>query len=129
MHHSDTSTDYGRLAVGLGWFSVALGVAELAAPSQMARLIGARDSEETRNTLRLFGARELANGIAILSQPDRSQWLWSRVGGDAIDLAWLGSAMPHADTTVSATEAPRKPLARASAVAAPSSTRLAEIPP
>ena len=91
MHHSDTSTDYGRLAVGLGCFSVALGVAELAAPSQVARLIGAPDSEGTRNTLRLFGAREVASGLAILTQPQQSSWLWSRVGGDAIDLAWLAS--------------------------------------
>src|SRR6476469_11061106 len=63
----------------------------------MARLIGARDDDNTRNTLRAFGAREIASGIAILSQPDRARWLWSRVGGDALDLAWLGRAMNDRD--------------------------------
>ena len=68
------------LAVALGWFSIALGVAELAAPSRMARLIGARDTDTTRNTLRAFGAREIATGVAILAQPGQARWLWSRVG-------------------------------------------------
>jgi uncharacterized membrane protein len=90
-HTSNLATD--RLALGLGWFSVALGLAELTAPSHMARLIGAPDSDDTRHTLRLFGAREIASGLAILSQPDRSRWMWSRVGGDALDLAWLGNTM------------------------------------
>lgn len=86
------------LAMALGWFSIALGVAELTAPSHMARLIGARDTDTTRNTLRTFGAREIAAGIAILSQPERARWLWSRVGGDALDLAWLGREMADAST-------------------------------
>jgi uncharacterized membrane protein len=85
------------LAIGLGWFSIALGVAELAAPSRMARLIGARDTDSTRNTLRTFGAREIAAGIAILAEPGQARWLWSRVGGDALDLAWLGRAMGDHD--------------------------------
>ncbi len=93
MHQSEFPIDRERLAIGLGWFSIALGVAELAAPSRMARLIGAPDSEGTRHALRAFGARELVSGIAILAQPNRQQWLWSRVGGDAIDLAWLGNTM------------------------------------
>jgi uncharacterized membrane protein len=79
-----------RLAIGLGWFSVALGVAEIAAPRQMARLIGAPASDRTTSMLRAYGAREIANGIAILAQPNQSRWLWSRVGGDAVDLASLG---------------------------------------
>jgi uncharacterized membrane protein len=81
------------LALALGWFSIALGAVEIAAPSRLARLVGADDTDSTRNTLRAFGAREIAAGIAILSQPDRARWLWSRVGGDALDLAWLGRAM------------------------------------
>ncbi len=80
-----------RLALGLGWFSIALGVAEVVAPRSMARLIGARPNDGTDSTLRVFGAREIAAGVAILRQPDRARWLWSRVGGDAIDLSCLGS--------------------------------------
>jgi uncharacterized membrane protein len=38
--------------------------------------------------------REVVSGVGILAQPRRrSTWLWSRVGGDAIDLALLGSAL------------------------------------
>jgi uncharacterized membrane protein len=80
------------VAQALGWFSIALGVAEIAAPSRLARLIGAEDNDATRNTLRAFGAREIAAGAAILAKPHDARWLWSRVGGDAMDLAWLGSA-------------------------------------
>ncbi|HEX4023302.1 MAG TPA: SRPBCC family protein [Steroidobacteraceae bacterium] len=50
-------------------------------------------------TLRALGLRELASGVGILSRPRRSAWLWSRVAGDAMDLALLGSAFrapaPH----------------------------------
>lgn len=81
------------LAVGLGWFSLALGVAELAAPHSVARLIGVTPTEKTLTTLRAYGARELGAGLAILAQPDRPTWLWSRVAGDAVDLATLGAAM------------------------------------
>jgi uncharacterized membrane protein len=99
MSHVDSARDSAEpLATALGWFSIALGAAELAAPSGMARLIGARDDEDTRKTLRIFGAREIVAGLAILAQPDRPRWLWSRVGGDALDLAWLGRAMTDHET-------------------------------
>jgi uncharacterized membrane protein len=78
-----------QLALGLGWFSIGLGLAELAAPRALAKVIGARDDQPTTTLLRAYGARELANGIAILAQPDRAAWLWTRVGGDAIDLSSL----------------------------------------
>jgi len=86
------------LAMGLGWFSVALGLAELAAPRELSRLIGIREDDRTISTLRACGARELANGLAILAEPDRAAWLWSRVGGDAIDLALIGAAYRRDDT-------------------------------
>jgi uncharacterized membrane protein len=37
--------------------------------------------------------RELAAGVGILSQPMPAAWIWSRVAGDALDLASLGSAL------------------------------------
>ena len=80
------------MAMALGWFSLALGIAELMAPRQVAELIGAPRNEGTEKTLRAYGAREIASGIAILSDPTESRWLWSRVGGDALDLATLGAA-------------------------------------
>ncbi|MDB4953653.1 MAG: hypothetical protein JWO36_1222 [Myxococcales bacterium] len=78
------------LARGLGWFSVGLGLAEVAAPRSLARLIGVRSDSRTRKTMRALGARELVQGVAILSRPRRSGPVWSRVVGDAIDLALLG---------------------------------------
>jgi hypothetical protein len=80
------------LSLALGWFSIALGVAELVAPRQVARLIGVRPDERARTILRAYGAREIASGIGIIAQPTQPAWLWSRVGGDAIDLATLGRA-------------------------------------
>ena len=44
------------------------------------------------SVLRAFGAREIASGLGLLAQPDRAGWAWSRLGGNAIDLAFLGSA-------------------------------------
>ena len=97
--------EYGRehgrpaaqLAMGLGWFSIGLGLAEVAAPRSVARLIGLPEDGNI-NTLRAFGAREIGNGIAILTQPDRAAWLWSRVGGDALDLSYLATALNSNET-------------------------------
>ena len=93
MTHHDRGRDPVQLATGLGWFSIALGVAELTAPRGLARLIGVRPDEQTDSIMRGFGARELANGLAILAEPDQARWLWARVAGDALDLGTLGAAM------------------------------------
>jgi uncharacterized membrane protein len=93
MHtHADARLSHDHLATGLGWFSLALGTAELAAPRAVARLIGIPDDPRLLSVLRAFGAREIASGAGLLSQAGRAGWAWSRVGGDAIDLAFLGSA-------------------------------------
>ena len=81
-----TRTD-DRIARGLGLFSLGLGLAEVAAPDRLARGIGARDDDTTRGALRAAGLRELAHGVGLLTQPHPTGWLWSRVGGDAMDLA------------------------------------------
>jgi hypothetical protein len=90
-----------RLATGLGWFSVALGCSEVLFPRQIARLIGAPETAGTFATLQGYGAREIANGLAILAEPDRPAWLWGRVAGDVLDLATLASFMgsPRSDRT------------------------------
>ena len=82
-----------RLANGLGWFSIGLGLAEAAAPGAVAQLIGVRNNETTRSVLQAFGVREIASGIAILQSTGDPQWLWARVGGDALDLAALARAL------------------------------------
>jgi hypothetical protein len=41
------------------------------------------------NLIRAYGAREIANGIAILASDDPTPWIWGRVAGDALDIATL----------------------------------------
>jgi len=80
-----------RMAEGLGWFSIGLGVAEVLAPRQLGRMIGLRRKHTF--LLRLLGLREIASGLGILSKQRPAGWLWSRVGGDALDLALLGVSL------------------------------------
>ena len=83
----------GRLANGLGWFSIGLGLAEVVTPGTVANLIGVQDDDKNRSLLRFYGMRELAAGVGILSQPQAPGWVWSRVAGDLMDLATLARAM------------------------------------
>lgn len=82
--------DPKRLARGLGWFSIGLGLAELIAPRAIARLTGTRNHS---GLLRSYGLREIAAGAGILTSSEPGPWLWARVAGDALDLASLGSAL------------------------------------
>src|SRR5919197_6351673 len=90
VHMRHTQVRGEGLARGLGWFSIGLGLAEMASPQSVAQLVGIEDGERTRALIRGYGAREIANGIAILSQPD-AKWLWARVAGDVIDLSSLAA--------------------------------------
>jgi len=82
-----------RLARGLGWFSLGLGLTQLAAPRGVARMIGLRGDDENRNAIVAIGVREIASGIGILTQHRPTGGVWSRVGGDVMDLALLGRAL------------------------------------
>src|SRR5947208_1134505 len=79
-----------QIAKFLGWFSIGLGLAEVAAPRMLCRLIGVKAKP---SLLRFYGLREIASGIGILSQDGNANWLKARVAGDALDLASLGGAM------------------------------------
>ena len=81
-----------KLSQGLGWFSVGLGLAEAIAPDAVARVIGMDEKPEYRPLLRVFGLREIASGVGLLTSGRMSGWLWGRVAGDAMDLAVLGFA-------------------------------------
>lgn len=81
-----------RLARALGWFSVGLGVAELVAPGRIARSLGLEDKE---GLIRAYGARELASAVPTLSV-DKPIGLETRIGGDALDLGTLATAL-HRD--------------------------------
>ena len=85
--------DPERVARGLGWFSIGLGLAEVAMPGSLARAIGMDDDDRTRNILFAFGLREIASGIAILTSPGSALPVWARAGGDIMDLAFLGRGL------------------------------------
>jgi hypothetical protein len=76
------------MAKGLGWFSIALGVAELLAPRATAQATGVHYG---KNLLQAYGVREIATGIGLLTSKDPAPWLWARVAGDALDLATLAA--------------------------------------
>ena len=75
-----------NLARALGWFSLALGAAEVMAPKTLSRWLGMRDGAAL---LQAYGARELLAGAGILASSNPTPWVWSRVGGDAIDIVTL----------------------------------------
>jgi uncharacterized membrane protein len=106
---TSTSGSGDGLANALGWFSIGLGLAQVAAPRGVARLIGVRDYSQNAAIMRTLGMREIASGIGILSQPRPTGWMWTRVAGDMMDLALLGSAFGASGTqrnrTVAATAA------------------------
>jgi uncharacterized membrane protein len=89
------SSDRGyALARGLGAFSVGLGVAELAAPRAIQRLIGIDACSRNDVIVRALGAREVAHGVGIFARP-RS--VWTRLIGDVIDVAFVGLALADHD--------------------------------
>jgi hypothetical protein len=77
-------------ARALGWFSVALGLAELALPRRLARIAGVPN---VPTLTRAYGIREIGTGIGILTSKDPTPWLWGRVVGDALDVATAGAGL------------------------------------
>jgi uncharacterized membrane protein len=90
MRNNGNESSCERLARGLGWFSIGLGLAQILAPRAIGRLVGIRNH---RALIAAVGVREIASGIGILSQVKPRGWVWARVGGDVMDLALLGSAL------------------------------------
>lgn len=84
--------DYKKLGLGLGWFSVALGIVEVAAPGRLGRLLGL-EAKPAKSLIGLFGARELLAGAMLLRGPAVSTNVWNRVLGDSMDIGALGIAM------------------------------------
>src|SRR5690349_12908058 len=79
-----------KLARGLGWFSIGLGLTELLAPKAIAKICGVSNAHT--GLIRVYGLREIAAGVMIFSQKNPAAGMWSRVAGDALDLATLGKA-------------------------------------
>ena len=77
-----------NLARRLGWFSIGLGLIEIAAPHRVSRFLGFRGGE---SLIAFFGLREVATGVAILSSRNPEALVWGRVAGDAFDLSALAA--------------------------------------
>lgn len=76
------------MARALGWFSIGLGLTHVLAPRAMARATGMRHHA---GLMRATGIREIISGAGILVR-NKPGWIWTRVAGDAMDLAMLGMA-------------------------------------
>ena len=74
-----------KLTQFLGWFSVGLASVELLAPRGLRRWLG----DGSTGLLRFYGARELGAGLGILAAGNKAPFVWTRVGGDVIDIATL----------------------------------------
>jgi uncharacterized membrane protein len=85
--------DAARLARGLAWFSLSLGVLEVLAPRLVSRVVGGRGDNST--LIRLYGIREIVSGAMIFGQGGKpAAAMWSRVAGDVLDVATLAVAAP-----------------------------------
>jgi len=93
MTHSQSSSD--KLARGLGWLSLGIGLYQLLAPGKLTRQLGMQGSE---NCMRACGARGVMSGIGALTD-NPTPAIWSRLGGDVIDLAVLTYALKDEHNT------------------------------
>jgi uncharacterized membrane protein len=98
------------LARALGWASVGLGIPQLLRPDAVDRLAGVGEGSRQRAVTTLVGAREMAHAAALLFSSRPSRWVWTRVAGDAVDIATLVRALKNHDRkklgrTVAATAA------------------------
>lgn len=89
MPHSERRT--GRLVRALGLASAGLGAPMLWRTDDVARLVGVDDQATAPTVIRAVGARELVHAGLLLVGPQRT--VWTRVLGDAMDLAVLAMAL------------------------------------
>jgi uncharacterized membrane protein len=106
---SVSALQHDPLVRGLGWASALLGIPQVADPAGFARRLGADGGPRNRLVTAAVGVRELTAAAGLLGRP-RPAWLWSRVGGDVMDLALLARALRNRDgrgaaRTVAATAA------------------------
>ncbi len=78
-----------RIARLLGWFSAALGLAQLIAPSRLLAVIGVRPTAGRVAITRVIGVRELSVVPGLLTATLPVGWLAARVAGDLMDLPLL----------------------------------------
>ena len=90
-----------ELAHGLGWFSIGLGLTEVACGRRHRAL--ARDAARGPGHP-AYGVRELLQGVGILGSHDPTPWISARVAGDALDIATVLPGLeghnPHKDNVL-----------------------------
>ncbi|WP_075511859.1 SRPBCC family protein [Mycobacterium ostraviense] len=79
------------LARGLGGASLGLGLAEVLAPGKVAVLVGVADTDRSRAVIRALGIRECGHAAALLLGSPKL--VWTRVAGDALDIALFGAGV------------------------------------
>ncbi|KUN78993.1 cyclase [Streptomyces bungoensis] len=93
---STVTLAHDPLVRGLGWASLALGVPQVVSPYGFTRALGTAPALRNRWTGAAIGVRELTAAAGLLGRPHPA-WLWTRVGGDAMDLALLARALMNRD--------------------------------
>ena len=82
-----------ELARGLGWATLGIAAMELLATESVEQLLGI---DHHHGLIRGFGLRELAAGVALLSQtevtPVLKAGVWARLAGDVIDGVAMAAA-------------------------------------
>ncbi|WP_404376179.1 hypothetical protein [Vreelandella aquamarina] len=79
-----------KLARGLGWLSLGVGLYQLVAPRRLGRALGMPHRDNKK--IRACGAREIVSGIGALSD-NPTNAIWSRVVGDVLDFSVLTFAL------------------------------------
>lgn len=79
-----------RMARGLGWMSIGIGLAELFYGRRLSESMG---MDGHGALMRGYGLREIGTGLALIMADDPKIPMWARVAGDALDLATLVPAL------------------------------------
>ena len=109
-----------RLARGLGWFSISLGLAEMLAP-RLHLETPRRRPAHTRTSSAFTACASSSAALMIFGQGSQpAAAVWSRVAGDAVDIATLAAAASSPRTNRSGVA-----FATASVLGAPRSTSTA----
>jgi len=79
-----------KIGLGLGIFSIGLGLAELMASRRITRAL---DADGHEKLVKAFGAREMLAGASLLAAPTAPINAWARAAGDMLDIAATGAAV------------------------------------
>ncbi|MGR4066585.1 hypothetical protein [Billgrantia sp. C5P2] len=82
-----------RLARGIGWLGIGMGLFQLLAPRSVTQSLGVEGSEAL---VRSCGVRGVVTGIGALTE-DPKPALWAKAAGDILDLAALSFLLTDRD--------------------------------